>query len=233
MSIRIDQTAILVFSRTAAYEAAVKVFDPTAGRKANTEIARRLIRRTLATAHRTHLPVFLHTTRPSTTGTFGEKLADALESVFRKGYEKVIVIGNDSPDLSTDLLLDAQQRLEENQLVLGPCTDGGVYLIGINQAYYQRRAFVALAWESERLQGSWKKYGRCTQTAIDWLTPLSDIDRATDFKALLQRLPVWHILRRQLLSILASSAGPLIAAQPLLNAATSSRTAPLRGPPNF
>ena len=76
MSIRFDQPAILVFSRTAAYEAVVKVFDPVAGKKTNTEIARRLIRRTLATAHHTHLPVFLHTTRANSTGSFGEKLAD-------------------------------------------------------------------------------------------------------------------------------------------------------------
>lgn len=232
MSTCIEQTAILIFSRTATFEAAVKTFDQAAGKCRNERIARRLIRETLATAHRTHLPVFLHSTPAQSTGSFGEKLANALESIFDKGYENVLVIGNDCPDISVGVLLAARRKLEENKLVLGPTTDGGVYLIGINRtAAYQRRKFIALPWEGDRLQAGWKKYSQKCDLVLDWLEPYSDIDQAADFKALLRRLPVWNPLRKQLVSILAASHRPLVFDQRKFPAAAPDGATPLRGPP--
>lgn len=234
MSTRIEQTAILIFSRTATFEAAVKTFDQAAGKSRNEQIARRLIRETLATAHRTHLPVFLHSTPAQSTGSFGEKLANALESVFDKGYENVIAIGNDCPDINVGMLLEARRKLEENKLVLGPTTDGGVYLIGINRnAAYHRRKFIALPWQGDRLQAGWEKYGHHSNIVLDWLEPFSDIDRAADFKALLRRLPVWNPLRKQLVSILASSLRPLAFYQGKFFPAAPGSSTPLRGPPLF
>ncbi len=234
MTASFEPTAILIFSRTATYEAAVKTFDHASGKRGNQAIAQRMIRQTVATARRTRLPVFLHSTPEQATGTFGENLADALESVFDKGYANVIAIGNDCPEISVALLLDASRRLAEKKLVLGPATDGGVYLIGIHKtAAYHRRKFVALPWEGARLQAGWEKYCRAFQTDVDWLQPFNDIDQAADFKALLHRLPVWSLLRQQLLSILASLETVLTASCSYLPAVNSRCTMPMRGPPRY
>lgn len=234
MSAIFEPTAILIFSRTATYEAMVKTFDPASGQRGNQAIAQRLIRQTVATARRTRLPVFLHSTPVQATGTFGENLADALESVFDKGYANVIAIGNDCPDISVALLLDASRRLTEKKLVLGPATDGGVYLIGIHKtAAYHRRKFVALPWEGARLQSGWEKYCRPFQTDVDWLQPLSDIDQAADFRALLDRLPFWSLLRKQLLSILASLQTALTVSGRYFPAVDSRCMMPMRGPPRY
>ncbi len=204
MPVNFGQTALLVFSRTASCEAAVKTFDRQAGRRGNQTIARRLIRQTLATAQRSHLPVFIHYDRQPARGPFGERLAGALEAVFEQGYANVIALGNDCPDVSASLLLETSRRLEKGPLVLGPARDGGVYLIGIHRAAYQRQAFVDLPWETGQLQAGWAQYLAAMPVAIDWLEPFDDIDRAGDFKALLARLPRWSRLRQQLISILAS-----------------------------
>ena len=232
MPVDSGQTALLIFSRTASSEAAVKTFDRQAGQAVNRTIARRLIRQTLATAHRSRLPVFIHyDDRQSAGETFGERLAQAFESVFAKGYTKVIALGNDCADVSASLLLDASRRLGEEKLVLGPAHDGGVYLIGLPKAAYRRQAFVDLPWETAQLQAGWENYLADTPLAIDWLEPFGDIDQASDFKALLARLPQWNRLRKQLLCILASFFPALTWAGQPVHSVAQLRLTPLRGPP--
>lgn len=51
------------------------------------------------------------------------------EQAFRSGTRRLVLIGTDCPGISTEILSDAFNPLEENALVLGPATDGGYYLI--------------------------------------------------------------------------------------------------------
>ena len=232
MSASFGQTALLIFSRNASQESVAKTFDRKVGKKGNQAIAQRLIRETIATANGTHLPVFLHSTTAQNANTFGENLADALESVFNKGYTQVIAIGNDCPDLSKSLILEADLRLQEQKLVLGPANDGGVYLIGIQKSAYQRSAFLALPWETVHLQSGWKQYLATGDLEINWLQPYSDIDHAADFKALLNRLPKWSLLKKQFLSILASLHIALVFEHRNFPSVAIQSSPPLRGPPS-
>ncbi len=231
MPVDSGQTAILIFSRTASQEAQVKTFDRNAGQSANRVIVQRLIDHTVDTARRTQLPVFIHYDTKPSTGTFGTHLAEALESVFKKGYTSILAIGNDCPELSAPMLLEAHARLTKQPLVLGPAIDGGLYLIGIQKSAYHRLTFVNLPWETAQLQSAWQHYPVANETNIDWLKPLSDIDHAADFKTLLARLPRWNRLLKQLRSILASFT---VAANSFCQSALPLAPfglAPLRGPP--
>ena len=225
------QTALLIFSRTPSSEAVAKAFDRSAGQNGNRAIAQRLIRQTLATARRSRLPVFTYYDTEQIRQTFGENLADALESVFNRGYEKVIALGNDCPDVSVPLLLEASRRLEAQQLVLGPAYDGGVYLIGIQQAAYQRRAFIDLPWETAQLQAGWEQYLATRPVEIGWLEPFSDVDQASDLQALLARLPQWSGLKKHLLSILASFCLAIRWESQHFHSVANIPLTPLRGPP--
>lgn len=231
MPVDSGQTAILIFSRTASQEAQVKTFDRYAGQSTNRVIVQRLIDHTVDTARQTQLPVFIHYDTKPSTGTFGTHLAEALESVFEKGYTSIIAIGNDCPELSAPMLLEAHARLTKQPLVLGPATDGGLYLIGIQKSAYHRQSFVNLPWETAQLQSAWQRYPAANEANIDWLEPLSDVDHAADFKNLLTRLPRWNRLLKQLRSILASFA---VAASSFCQSVLSQAPfglAPLRGPP--
>jgi len=42
----------------------------------------------------------------------------------------VVLVGSDSPDLPADRILQAFSALETAEVVVGPATDGGYYLIG-------------------------------------------------------------------------------------------------------
>ncbi len=194
-------TAILIFSRTAAAEAAVKTFDKPSGKKGNALIARYFIKKTVHTARQTGLPVFLHYDADHHESTFGERLADAIEAVFQKGYSRVITIGNDIPDLTTDILLTAGQELVHHPMVLGPAADGGVYLIGFRRENYRRAAFIALPWQTGALQTAWKNSSEINYPEAVWLVQLNDIDLPADFRLFLKKLQPWSPLLRLLSSI--------------------------------
>ena len=228
---RLQQTAILIFTRTARLEAAVKTFDQAVGKSGNREIAQQLIRQTIAEARRSRLPVFVNYDDEPERGTFGEHLADAIESVFQKGYDKVIAIGNDCPDVSAALLQNTAQRLSDHTLVLGPANDGGVYLIGIHKAAYRRRTFIALPWESAQLQDAWETYGPDDCASPEWLEAFDDVDHARDFKKMLLRLPRWSRLIFHLLSILASFHRAPVFERRAFRPDAQTRLTPLRGPP--
>ena len=182
------KTAILIFTRTASGEAAVKSFHAVAGKPGNTLIARYLIRRTSRTARLTNLPVFLHYDRNAGKATFGERLADAIESVWQRGFSRVVAIGNDSPELTPGILHKTLVLLQEGKLVLGPAADGGLYLIGFSKDQYHREQFVQLSWQTQNLQNDWTSAYPAAPAATVWLEELHDIDQATDFGQLLHRM---------------------------------------------
>lgn len=198
------KTAILIFTRTASGEAAAKTFHAIAGKPGNTLIARHLIRKTIRTARFSHLPVFLHYDQNAGQATFGERLADAIESVWERGFSRVAAIGNDSPELTPAILHNALRMLQENKLVLGPAADGGLYLIGFSKDQYHREQFVQLPWQTKGLQASWKCHYPADAAATVWLEELHDIDQETDFGALLKRLCRSGRLAQTLQAILAS-----------------------------
>jgi rSAM/selenodomain-associated transferase 1 len=67
-------------------------------------------------------------------GQQGEGLAAGLASAFRifinRGYRHVVALDGDSPQLPPETLDKAFQLLDEADVVVGPTTDGGYYLVG-------------------------------------------------------------------------------------------------------
>lgn len=61
----------------------------------------------------------------------GERMQHAFHEAFGNGFDKVVIIGTDLPDMSTTLLADAFDRLGTHDAVLGPARDGGYYLLGL------------------------------------------------------------------------------------------------------
>lgn len=173
-----DQTAILFFSRTPQEEARHKQLVSRSKTAGITDVLRR---QSLQAAESSGLPIFYSTAKCQQGACFGERLANAIESSFAKGYQRLLVIGNDTPDLDAKRLREAQRLLTDDQLVLGPSLDGGVYLIGLTLESYQRNAFIQLAWETEQLQERFAAYAKALGLSVHSLTPLADIDNTADF----------------------------------------------------
>ena len=60
-------------------------------------------------------------------GLLGDRLHHSFNSL-KKDYDRVIMIGADSPHLSADIFIEVNNLLNNNQCVIGPSIDGGFYL---------------------------------------------------------------------------------------------------------
>lgn len=63
----------------------------------------------------------------------GEKMYNAIQKILSEGYEKVILIGSDVPDLGSKDIRQAFCGLDDKDIVLGPTYDGGYYLVGMKK----------------------------------------------------------------------------------------------------
>jgi rSAM/selenodomain-associated transferase 1 len=63
----------------------------------------------------------------------GERLDSALTECLTGGYDRAVIMDSDSPTLPAEYLKQAFEAMAEADGVLGPCDDGGYYLIGLRR----------------------------------------------------------------------------------------------------
>ncbi|NJC26371.1 DUF2064 domain-containing protein [Neolewinella antarctica] len=143
-------TAILLFSRTAEAEAQAKSFG--AGAVGDVRIATELIRCTERMLNRAGLPVIRADESRQRGRDFGTRLATAMTEAFALGYENLLVVGNDAPDLTVGHLQRASQSLAAGVNVVVPDRRGGIALLGICREDFAPAALTSLAWETDALR---------------------------------------------------------------------------------
>ena len=62
----------------------------------------------------------------------GARMLHAFQEAFDHGYSKVVIIGSDLFDIATTDLQEAFRELDYCEVVIGPASDGGYYLLGMN-----------------------------------------------------------------------------------------------------
>lgn len=196
----LKKTAILVFAQSAQKEAADKPF------KNATRLFTQLNNHTIAIVKKSNLPYFRLTEEQQIGTTFGERLTNAIQSIYDKGYDHVITVGNDTPHLQTRHILDTVKKLETHSLVIGPSKDGGFYLIGLHKSQFNPTLFLQLPWQSQTLTKELLIAYSLTQekTQTHLLEILEDIDVSIDIKAILKGLRTLnnHIIRQLLEAII-------------------------------
>ncbi len=118
-----------------------------------------------------------------------------MEKVFRLGYDNVVIIGNDCLNLNRDLILEAKSQLDQGKIALGPSPNGGLYLIGLNEAHFDRKAFLTVEWETENVQQTFSKYVSFVNAESVNLDAFSDINSAYQFKNIIAALSFLHPLK--------------------------------------
>ena len=110
----------------------------------------------------------------------GERMANAFARSFESGMEKVVLIGTDCPSLQSQHLNQAFEALIHSDLVLGPATDGGYYLIGM-----KRKAdylFEGISWSSAEVLSQTLAVASANGLDFTLLDELSDIDTQEDWE---------------------------------------------------
>lgn len=108
----------------------------------------------------------------------GERMNNAFASTFKKGVNKVVVIGTDCPGLDAGIIMNAFAYLDKYNVVIGPAADGGYYLLGMKQHHPQ--LFENIAWSTNIVFE--ETISKCVASHLDyWLLPvLNDIDEEKD-----------------------------------------------------
>ena len=128
--------------------------------------------------------------RPQMPGDLGTRMGAYFEDCFKAGFQRVLLLGTDSPNVPLPHIERAFQLLEARRLVLGPTEDGGYYLVGARSKIPP--IFEAMPWSTPRL---WPATLRQLET-IGWqrdvdyelLPPWYDIDTISDLKRLYREL---------------------------------------------
>jgi rSAM/selenodomain-associated transferase 1 len=112
----------------------------------------------------------------------GERMENAFKETFLEGFKEVLVIGTDIPALTPSLIDKALKALKNSDAVIGPCYDGGYYLIGFRKEMFLSDIFKGIQWSTEGVfkdtMGVFKKKGY----KVYVLPKLRDIDRIEDLR---------------------------------------------------
>lgn len=194
-------TALILFTRTASEEAKVKKFSYRIGKNGNELIAGKLIGYATQLARGAGVDFFVFTEKEQRGIDFGERLARAYHEVFCKGYERVISIGNDCPDLDQQTIVKAIKDLQVYDAVVGPAKDGGVYLLGLTKKEFNKKGFAQLRWKTDQLVQDVLN-SLTVHAEVKLLHILADIDHDKDLNNFL--LSNTSLLANRLRSLLRS-----------------------------
>ncbi len=117
----------------------------------------------------------------------GERLIHAIQAAFDAGMQRVVTIGTDCPDLDAARMQQAFEQLQQADVVLGPATDGGYYLIGLKQPIPQ--LFTGITWGSASVLQQTIAITEQLGLTVALLDALTDIDRPED-------LAVWEAMQQ-------------------------------------
>lgn len=113
----------------------------------------------------------------------GTRMLHAFETLFARGYRRVLVVGTDIPTLSPGLLNEAVEHLDDHDVVLGPALDGGYYLIGLTRPVPE--LFLDVPWSTADVLAVTQRIAAGLNLRVVLLAPQRDIDRLEDLQAVI------------------------------------------------
>jgi rSAM/selenodomain-associated transferase 1 len=120
--------------------------------------------------------------RAQAGGSLGERMRDAMASLFHEGASVVVLVGSDLPDITPARIATAVAHLarDPRALVLGPAHDGGYYLIASTTT---PNVFDDIEWGSPRVLEQTRWSAERSGQRVELLDPLRDVDTPDDLRA--------------------------------------------------
>jgi len=177
--------AILYFSRSTQAEADHKYWGKSIVHSQRMRIASLLSKRVQKTLKIIGLPIFNIDETLQSGASFGERLANAYQSIFDQGYEGVIAVGNDCLELNKVDWSGVMDNLQNGMTSIGPDLRNGSYLIACTKDQFDKNTFANLQWQKEGLLEDLKNIF----CEAKLLPELADFNEKADLKYLLRLKP--------------------------------------------
>ena len=112
----------------------------------------------------------------------GERMNNAFAASFKKGYDSVVIIGTDCPELDEATIMNAFACLHFNDVVIGPAEDGGYYLLGMKQLH--STLFENIRWSTPTVLAETIEICKSHNLTYTLLPTLHDVDEEKDLSHL-------------------------------------------------
>ena len=121
---------------------------------------------------------------PQRGANLGERLSTLLLELLEDGHVGAIAIDSDSPTLPMAYVVEAATVLSEGRYdaVLGPCDDGGYYLIGLRSP--QPELFEGIPWSTDAVFSTTIGKASSRGLSVHVLPRWFDVDTTTDLRRL-------------------------------------------------
>lgn len=131
-------------------------------------------------------------------GELGTRLHQVF-STFKTKYENVILVGTDSPQLSSFNLIHAADVFKQSNAVIMPAHDGGYCLFGANFEI-ARETWEGVPYSASNTSAEFLKL---LNSDVETLAPHADLDEIDDMKVVLSEMPnVPHRAQQKLIEVL-------------------------------
>ena len=110
----------------------------------------------------------------------GERMLNAFEEQFERGSDRVVIIGSDCLSITADHIERAFSVLNDVDVVIGPATDGGYYLLGMKQLH--SFLFENMPWSQPELRQLTELALLQNGLTFERLEELTDIDEWADYE---------------------------------------------------
>lgn len=120
--------------------------------------------------------------QPQADGDLGRRLSGFFAGEFADGASRVVAIGSDAPTLDPSFVVAAFLALDGRDVVLGPATDGGYYLVGCRGSVPP--IFEAIDWSTADVLGQTIDRLDGTGRSLAVLPPWYDVDTAASVRML-------------------------------------------------
>lgn len=118
--------------------------------------------------------------RLQTQGDLGQRMLSAFEEQFQVGASKVVIIGSDCLEITSDHIQLAFEALDQADVVMGPATDGGYYLLGMKKLH--SFLFENMPWSQPELRQLTELAILQNGLTVELLEELTDIDEWADYE---------------------------------------------------
>lgn len=110
----------------------------------------------------------------------GKRMSHAFKESFKEEqFEKVVIIGSDCAELTSEIVRQAFQELENHEFVIGPAEDGGYYLLGMREFYPE--VFEEIKWSTDSVFEETAEKFRKVGATFATLKTLNDVDTLEDW----------------------------------------------------
>lgn len=107
----------------------------------------------------------------------------ALDQSLRAGATRAVIVGTDIPSLPAQHIRQAFDLLSNKDVVLGPSTDGGYYLVGLSRPI--RSIFQNIEWSTDRVFIQTLERIYSADLSLGLVPPWYDIDTPEELDFLL------------------------------------------------